>query len=447
MTKFKIVTGCLFFLFTLPALAQEEGIRFSKGKWKDVLAEAKQSGKLIFVDIYTNWCLPCGKMQAEIFPLKEVGDVYNTYFINYQINGERGQGFSLVDKYMVRSYPTYLYINGDGVLVYRLTGTANPKRLLAFADSALYHHQVKQTLAEYQEAYESRKTDKAFLQQYVNWLCAYNMPEDDVSYVLDQYFSQLKPAELKDPLIAAFLLNGLSTIASPVFDNFISRQSFYSTLLKQFSYTLGDVVLNSLAKAVEKKNEPLFWEAVSASKKLENPSLTYPYSVFLLTNQYYVRNRQEKRVIERSPVFLDRVCLMGEEEILRKDRQQFEELMYPYVSGEKDSLKVWNFSRQKENWRTVYSQSLARTLAVTADIYIQQTRNKTDLQKARLWAEKAVELDEQNYSYYPVLSKLYAKTGMKREAIIAMQTAITLAQEQGAPQMRVMFYKRALQDL
>lgn len=447
MTKFKIVTGCLFFFFMLPALAQEEGMRFFKGRWKEVLAEAKQSGKLIFVDVYADWSIPCQKMAAEIFPLKEVGDKYNTQFINYQINAEKGQGFSITEKYLVRRYPTYLYINGDGVLVYKTTGSTNSKRFMAFADSALYYQEVKQTLAAYQEAYQSRKTDKAFLRQYMNWLYGYNMPEDTISSVLDQYFSQLKPAELKDPVMAAYLLNMLTTIRSPIFDHIISNQSFYRTLSKQFSQTLGDVVLNSLASAIETKNETLFWETVTASKKLENPTLTYPYSVFLLTNQYYVRNRQEKRVIERSPVFLDRVFLMGEEELLRKDRQQFEELMYPYLSGEKDSMRVWNFSRQKENWRTAYSKYLARVLSATADIYLQYTRNKTDLKKARDWAEKAVELDERNYSYYPVLSRLYAKTGMKREAIIAMQSAITLAQEQGASSLRVMLYKRALQDL
>lgn len=447
MTKIKIVTACLFFFFTLPALAQEEGIRFFKGKWKEVLAEAKQSGKLIFVDVYTDWCMPCKRMEAEIFPLKAVGDKYNTTFINYQINAERGQGFSFAEKYLVRSYPTYLYINGDGVLVYKITGTANPKRFLAFVDSAIYHHEVKQTLAAYQESYESRKTDKAFLRQYINWLCVHKMPEDTVSNMLDQYFGQLTPAELKDPAIATFLLNILTTVKSPVFEHIISQQSFYSTFYKQFSPTLGDVVLNSLAKAIQTKDDPLFWEAVSASKKLQNPTLIYPYSVFLLTNQYYVKNDQEKRVIERSPVFLDRVYLMEREEILRKDRQLFEELMYPYVSGEKDSMRVWNFPRQADSWRNAYSKCLASVLSVTADIYLQHTRNKTDLQRACRWAEKAVELDERNYTYYPVLSKLYAKTGMKREAIIAMQSAITLAQEQGAPALRVMFYKRALQDL
>jgi hypothetical protein len=138
---------------------------------------------------------------------------------------------------------------------------------------------------------------------------------------------------------------------------------------------------------------------------------------------------------------------MKEEEILSKDRQQFEELMYPYVSGEKDSALVWNFALEKNSWRTVYSKYVAHALLITADIYLQNTRNKTDLRKACIWAEKGVELDRRNYKYYPVLSRLYAKAGMKREAIAAMQSAITMAQEQNAAPIVIAIYKRALQEL
>lgn len=417
MTKFKIVTGCLFFLFTLPVFAQEEGIRFFKGKWKEVLAEAKQSGKLIFVDMYTNWCEPCKKIEEEVFPQKVVGDKYNEHFINYRVNAEKGEGWSIGDKYLVRAYPTYLYVNGDGALVYKVVVySTDPKRLLIFADSALQRQEVRSTLTAYREVYESRKNDKAFLRQYANWLRSYNMSPDTISHVLDQYFSLLKPAELKDPAIVSFLLNTLTTVQSPVFDHVISQQSFYSTIFKQFSKTLGSVVLNSFLKAINAKNEPLFFETLVASKKLENPSLLYPYSVFLFTNQYYLKNNQVKRMIERSPVFLDRVCLMEKEEILRKDRQQFEDFMEPYLSGEADSTQVWDFNEAKEIWRTGYSQYAARALIITAENFLQHAGNKTDLRKACRWAEKAVELDQRNTKYRLVLSRLYAKAGIKREA-------------------------------
>lgn len=448
MTRVKIVSCCLFFLLTLPALAQKEGIRFFKGSWKKAQEEAKQSGKLIFVHAYTYWSTPSERVEKEIFPLKELGDKYNEHFINYRVDVDRGTGSSLKEEFLIRRYPTYLFMNGDGDLVYMAQGfSANPKRFLILADTALRRYEEGKVEVFGRATYEKRKQDKVFLVEYLKQLKPLGTRQDSADKVLDQYFSLLKPMELKDAATASFLINSLTTVQSSVFEYLISRQPFYSTIIEEFPKQLGNVILNSFAKAIETNNDPLFWDALVASKKLEKPTLRYPISVFMFTNQYYVRKKQVKRVIERAPVLLDRICLMKEEEIRSKDRQQFEELMYPYVSGEKDSAMVWNFAREKENWRTVYSRYVAHALMVTADIYLQNTRNKTDLQKACIWAEKGVELDNSNYKFYPVLSGLYAKAGMKREAITAMQSAITMAQEQRANPIVIAIYQRALKDL
>lgn len=448
MAKTKVLICCLIFLFTLPVLAQEEGIRFFKGSWKKALAEAKQSGKLIFVNVYTDWGVPCQKMEREIFPQKQVGDKYNAHFINYRMNAERAEGESIRRYYRLRRFPTYLYINGNGDLVFMANGyNADPQRFLSLADTVLHRHREKEMELYAPATYESRKQDKDFVMDHLIKLRQFGMPDDTISRVNDQYFSLLTPAELKDPAIIAFLLNSVTSVRSAAFEYIISRQSFYTPIVQQFSKMLGNAVVNSFAKALETNDDPLFWETTLASKKVENPSLRYPYSVFMYTNQYYVKTKKVKRVLEKAPFFLDRVCMMTEEEIMRKDRQQFDELMRPYTSGEMDSTQAWNFEGEKEKWRTVYSTYVARALIVTADIFLQETRNKTELRRACRWAEKAVELDKRNYKYYPVLSQLYKKSGMKREAIAAMQSAITLAQEQKAPSFWVAIYKKALQDL
>src|SRR5690606_9477080 len=88
----------------------QEGMRFAEGPWKDVLARARQEGKLVFVDVYTSWCGPCKKMAAEVFPQKQVGDVFNASFINYKIDAEKGEGIDIARTYAVKAYPTYLFV-------------------------------------------------------------------------------------------------------------------------------------------------------------------------------------------------------------------------------------------------------------------------------------------------------------------------------------------------
>ena len=76
-----------FLLFCTGALFAQ-GINFDHGTWKEVLAKAKAEDKLVFVDVYTSWCGPCKKMAAEVFPLADVGQLFNPNFVNYKIDAE-----------------------------------------------------------------------------------------------------------------------------------------------------------------------------------------------------------------------------------------------------------------------------------------------------------------------------------------------------------------------
>ena len=72
-------------LLLVTNLVNAEGMEFHHGTWDEALAKSKASGKLIFMDAFTTWCGPCKRMSAQTFPLKEVGEFYNTNFINYEL--------------------------------------------------------------------------------------------------------------------------------------------------------------------------------------------------------------------------------------------------------------------------------------------------------------------------------------------------------------------------
>src|SRR2546428_11359838 len=122
---FIALLGCLSSTYSQEAPEAKEGIQFFEGSWSQVLAKSKETGKPIFIDVYTTWCGPCKMMAAEIFPKKEVGDKYNVAFINYRVDAEKGEGKELAKKYAVRSYPTYLFVRANQELFYR-GGGYNP---------------------------------------------------------------------------------------------------------------------------------------------------------------------------------------------------------------------------------------------------------------------------------------------------------------------------------
>src|SRR2546421_4625957 len=65
---------------------ESQGIRWERGKtWKEILEIAKQEGKYVFVDCYATWCVPCKKMEQEVFKSQEVGDVVNKKFLSVRL--------------------------------------------------------------------------------------------------------------------------------------------------------------------------------------------------------------------------------------------------------------------------------------------------------------------------------------------------------------------------
>ncbi|RZM28543.1 MAG: DUF255 domain-containing protein [Pedobacter sp.] len=117
--------------------ANLRSIAFKKDKWADLLALAKKEGKLIFLDAQTEWCRPCRMMERDVFTLDTVADFYNANYINASIDMEKGEGPALNKKYKVTSYPTYLFINGDGEVVHTAGGYTDPAPFIAIGKEAL----------------------------------------------------------------------------------------------------------------------------------------------------------------------------------------------------------------------------------------------------------------------------------------------------------------------
>ncbi|HAO29584.1 MAG TPA: disulfide isomerase, partial [Chryseobacterium indologenes] len=72
-------------------------------------------------------------MEHNVFTKKSVGDYYNANFINARFDMEKGEGREIAAKFGVRSYPTYLFLNGEGELVSRNTGYMEESLFVAMA--------------------------------------------------------------------------------------------------------------------------------------------------------------------------------------------------------------------------------------------------------------------------------------------------------------------------
>lgn len=179
------------FLVLFSIIINAQGINFEKDTFKNILEKAKKENKLVFLDAYTTWCGPCKMLERNVFPQKEVGDFYNAHFINAHFDMEKGEGIDLAKKYSVFSYPSLLFINGDGVVVYRTAGYVGPAEFVTLGKTAINpENKLENKLAKF----EAGESNPDFLIDLIK--NSYNTDFSFAKKVSERYFQNKKPEEL-----------------------------------------------------------------------------------------------------------------------------------------------------------------------------------------------------------------------------------------------------------
>lgn len=94
---------------------KEQGTVFYDITLEEALKKAKAEGKYVLIDFHTTTCVPCKKMEKEVFPTPECGEYINTHFVPIMIDGEDdGVGTEMAKEYQVFIFPTYMILSPDG---------------------------------------------------------------------------------------------------------------------------------------------------------------------------------------------------------------------------------------------------------------------------------------------------------------------------------------------
>ena len=112
-------------------------ITFIEQDWAKTQKLAKDSNKLIFIDLYATWCGPCKMLKYKTFANTEVAEFFNANFINASIDVEKGVGITLAEQYNVSMLPTLIIARHDGNPILFTTGYLDHKEILKFAKAAI----------------------------------------------------------------------------------------------------------------------------------------------------------------------------------------------------------------------------------------------------------------------------------------------------------------------
>ena len=173
------------------------GICFERDTmWKKVLKKAKRERKLVFVDCYTSWCLPCKKMAMEVFVSDSVGRYFNEHFVSVKYDIEKDSvGAALKRRFAITAVPTLLFIEPVGVnMVHKSVGGLNANQLLDVAEQAIDPNHNLQGL---KKRYAQGERGKKFMNELIITLL-FAGDKAMQAKVGEEYVNSLSIQDLKD---------------------------------------------------------------------------------------------------------------------------------------------------------------------------------------------------------------------------------------------------------
>lgn len=163
-----LMVATMVLLLSFSVNAQTKKINFEKLTLAEALAKAKVEKKSVFVDCFTTWCIPCKRMEADVFTLDSVADFYNKNFINIKVDMEKGEGPALRKTYSVEAYPSYLVLDTEGKIKNKYVGGMSAGEFLGHArKGASTSSEVTLLNARYDKGDRSPEFLRAYIKQKI----------------------------------------------------------------------------------------------------------------------------------------------------------------------------------------------------------------------------------------------------------------------------------------
>lgn len=463
--KYTLLFLLLFLAWGAPARLWAQAIHFEKDSLNQVFARARQQNKpvfLVFAPPPASASLPPGLQAARSKSgLNEpaVATKLNQTFLSKELAFGKAETGAAVRRYNVTAYPSYLYFNPDGNLLYRRVGnTSNADAYLRDIAAAEQARQDPQNLSSLAAEVQQGKASPDLLRRYLTKRRDLKLPIE--SALLDAYARQLPAQAFYRPAEVLFILESGPVVGSPAFQlSHLSQKlidSLYKSLPLARRIAFNNLIIkNTLAQAEATKDRVLAEKGASFARSTWNGD-------YLKGQRTYERNmlnfyqtvkdtasylRQAVPYYERYYLNLPADTVKKALEALRVFRQQ------PALLQRLDSA-----ARQRAAGRVpVAATTTVRPVAVGGPpasflqelnngawaIYQTGTRNKNYLWHATNWSKRTVDLDPTPYNYDTLAHLLY-RLGFYAEAENREQQAANLARQQKA---QVAGYEHELEQM
>jgi len=373
MSKILRYTTLLIFFICAQISFAQYAVSFSENGLKAALEKGKLENKPVMLWCYATWCPHCKYMREQVFPNTTVGNFFNKTFICVAQDMEKGEGIDLNKEVKISSFPTFIFYNSTGEIIYRVEGELKQAAFIQEGKNALTQ--------KFQFPYLKRQfeKDESSSNACYNYVRALKKGGVDVSEVVNRYFATQKDNQLLSEINWRIFANGVSDFNSREFRFVISHQKEFANIAspervkRKLDYEVK-ALLNPLVEASDTANYRIKRELALQIHSYSADSLVFNYDLML-----YELTQNWK--------------------------------MYIKISLESADIFAWNKPTQ-------LSDILKNVL--------NNCNESTTLNHAERWAKRILVLN-QSYDNFLICSRLYQKLHKIPVAIKMAQNANNLA--------------------
>lgn len=418
------------YLFTFIALIMSsisvfaQYISFENGTWNQALQKAKETHQMIFVDVYTSWCAPCFKMANEVFTQPSVYDFFNTNFVNIKIDAEKGEGVAIAKTYGVTGFPTYLFVDENGLLVYQSVGYKPNELFIAEAQKAIHAHQLK-ALTYYTENYAEHKTDAKFLLQYLQKLKNLGHNYADVLY---QYLTVNKSEEPNLEIFQQIFTNAEEIqISHPLIQYYLKNKAKFDVLDPHLgNYILNFTTQKTLATAIEEKNDKLFHQLIQFDKTYLKGKNEYAFS-----EKYYQKTNHKAKYYEYLILRANQVTSAGKAGIESANEeyvnQGIQRIKLEELDPEYQKEKIKGYIQYNNDHQFIRMLSALNEAASEVALRNNKVKNKAELNAALNWMKLVISILPDEFNHLDTYATIQYLLGNQKEAIEAQSKVVKMS--------------------
>ena len=358
------------------SISQSSGIDFHDGSWEEVLQEAEKQKKFIFVDFYADWCGPCIWMQNNVFPDAELGEYFNSNFINYQVDAEREE-VVLVEAMQIEAFPSLVFFDGEGNLLLENVGALDIAGL----------KNAGRRVISFPELSRSYKEDPTDIKRLIEYLEIYkSINPREAADLANEALNRMEDMELESPEAWYLMVHFPGNYQSRETKYVVENADYYYNTYDDFGKYLGELYSVIIEEAV----------------KEDNPELSR------ISADYEIRIREKIGILEFSPdyYYMD---AYGQYYLEKGDLDDY----FEYTDN---LVRQYRF----DDWSFLVQLSIQHAEAFYDD----------NLKMVIIlgWSEQALRLEDNHYTNFAV-SYIYNMMGRKDEALFFANKALEQCQD------------------